>query len=47
MLFDIFPRATKRLKINPAETAMIVKDIVILAPYRRDGIHEIILRIAV
>jgi hypothetical protein len=45
MFFDIFPRAINRLSISPAETARIVNDMVILAPFRRDGIHEIILRI--
>ena len=40
--FDIFPKAMKKLRINPAETASIVREMVILAPERRIGIQEII-----
>jgi hypothetical protein len=39
---DIFPRAINRLSIRPAETARTVRSIVILAPFRREGIQEII-----
>jgi hypothetical protein len=40
--FDIFPKAINKLSMRPAETARTVRRIVILAPFRREGIHEII-----
>jgi hypothetical protein len=40
VIFDIFPRAMKRLSNNPAETARMVRDMVILAPERRMGIQD-------
>jgi len=42
-IFDIFPRAIKRLNTRPADMAQIVGNMVILAPLRRAGIHETIL----
>jgi hypothetical protein len=41
-IFDIFPRARKRLKISPAETARIVRLMVTLAPSKSWGIQVMI-----
>jgi hypothetical protein len=42
ILFDIFPRAIKRLITRPAAIEQTVRPTVILAPLRREGSHETI-----